>query len=169
MKTQKILLLSIVLALISYLVIIFGAQPSKAQPPFYPQGKPMLRMDGQHACWQSPDLALTKEQTKTLEAFQHAYMAEATPLRRELIPLEFELRYLIRNPNVQSKILLDLQKKISGLQAKLEILSLSYQIKTRSIFTREQLERLSGDCLLGMGTGFEMGMGIGRGLRKRFP
>jgi hypothetical protein len=34
MKNPKILLLRIFFALISYLLIIFGAQPSKAQSPF---------------------------------------------------------------------------------------------------------------------------------------
>jgi hypothetical protein len=166
MKIQKILLLRIVFALISYLLIIFGAQPSMAQHSFPPQNKPMLRSDSQEACWQSSDLALTKAQTKALENLLRAYIAEAMSLRMELMSLRFELRHLIRDPNVQPKILLDRQKKISELQPKLDDLLLSYQIKARSIFTKEQLERLPQDCSLGLEIGNGMGIGMGRGPRK---
>jgi hypothetical protein len=156
----------ILLAIILFILIIFGVQPSKAQPPFYPQNRPMLRSDGQDAYWKSSDLDLTEVQKKTLESLQQAFIAEAMPLRRELMSLRFELRYLIRDPNVQPKILLDRQKKISELQAKFDDLSLSYQIKARSIFTKEQLERLPEDCLVGMGPGFGMDTGTRRGVWK---
>jgi hypothetical protein len=89
------------------------------------------------------------------------------PLRKELMLIRFELRHLIRDPNVQSKVLFDRQKQISELQSKLESLSLSYQIKARSILAREQLERLPVDCSLGMETGFELMIGVGRGPRRR--
>jgi Spy/CpxP family protein refolding chaperone len=158
MKTREILLLRIVFALISYLLIIFAAQPAKAQPPFYPQSKPMLRMDGQNACWESSDLGLTGAQKKTLESLQQAYASEAFPLRMELMSLRLELRHLIRDPIVQPKILLDRQKKISELQAELNDLSLSYQIKTRSIFTKEQFAKFPQDCSLEMEVGYGMGV-----------
>ena len=123
-------------------------------------------MDGQAACWKSSDLALTEEQTKALEGLQRDYMAEAMPLRRELMSLRFELRHLIRDPNVQSKVLFDRQKKISDLQVKLDNLSLSYQIKARSMLTKEQLEQLPQNCSLGTSPEYEMLIGIGRGLRR---
>lgn len=164
MKFQEILLLRIVFALISYLLIIFGAQPSNAQPPFYTQNKPMLRSDNYEACWQSSNLALSEAQKKELENLQRVYSAKAIPLRKELMSLRFESRHLIRDPNVQPNILLDRQKKISELQAKLENLSLSYQIKARSIFTKEQLAKLPQDCSLGMEVVY--GMGVGRSKQK---
>jgi DNA-binding response OmpR family regulator len=156
----------ILLAIIVFILVIFGVQPSKAQPPFFPQNKPVLRSDSQDACWKSSDLVLTEEQKRALETLQRDYTAEAVPLRRELMSLRFEIRHLARDPNVQSKILFDRQKKISELQAKLDNLSLSFQIKARSIFTKEQLEQLPSDCLMGMEVGFEMGIGIGRGPRR---
>ena len=164
MQTKKIIFLGIVFALISYLLIMFGAPASKAQPPFHPQSKPMLRMDGQNDCWESWDLSLTEAQEKALEGLQRVYALEALPLRIELMSLTFELRYLVRDPNVQSKLLFDRQKKISELQAKLDDLSLSYQIKARSIFTKEQLEQLPSG--FSMGTRFGTDIGIGRGVRK---
>jgi hypothetical protein len=156
----------ILFALILLLLTIFYVQMSKAQPPFHPQNKPMLRPDSQGACWQSSDLVLTEVQTKELESLQRDYTAEAVPLRRELMSLRIELFHLIRDPNVQSKILLDRQRKISELRAKLDNLSLSYQIQARSIFTKDQLDRLPQDCSLGMDTGYEISVGIGRGSPK---
>jgi hypothetical protein len=158
MKTSKILLLRIVFPLISYLLIMLGVQPSKAQPSFFPQSKPMLRLDGQNACWESADLGLTEVQKKALKSLQRTYALEVLPLRIELMSLKVELRHLIRDPNVQAKILLDRQKKISELQAKLNDLSLSYQIKARSIFTKEQFAKFPQDCSLGMEVGYGMGV-----------
>ena len=158
MKAPKILLLRIVFALIFDLLIVFGPQQSKAQPLFYPQSKPTLRMDGQNACWESADLGLTKVQKKALKSLQRTYASEALPLRIKLMSLRFELHYLIRDPNVQPKILLDRQKKILELQAKLNDLSLSYQIKVRSIFTKEQFAKFPQDCSLGMEVGYGMGV-----------
>ena len=51
---------------------------------------------------------------------------------------------------------------------KLDSLSFSYQMKARSVFTKEQLERLPEDCLPGMDKGYEMFMGIGREPRGGF-
>jgi hypothetical protein len=158
MKTSKILLLGIVFPLISYLLIMLGVQPSKAQPSFFPQSKPMLRLDGQNACWESADLGLTEVQKKALKSLQRTYALEALPLRVELISLRFELRYLIRDRNAQPNILLDRQKKISELQAKLDDLRLLYQIKARSLLTKEQFEKLPHDCSLGMEVGYGMGV-----------
>lgn len=116
-------------------------------------------MDGQDAYRESSDLDLTEAQKKILESLQQNYGSEALPLRMELMSLRLELCYLMRDPNVQSKVLFDRQKKISELQAKLDDLSLSYQIKARSLFTKEQLERLLPDSLMGIETGFGMKVG----------
>jgi len=154
----------IVFVITFFILIIFGVQPSKAQPPFYPYNKSMSRSDGQGAYWKSSNFGLTEIQKTTLESLQRAYASEAFPLRMELMSLRFELRHLIRDLNVPSMTLLGRQRKISELQGKLENLSLSYQIKTRSIFTKKQLEQLPEDCSLGIEVGF--GMRTGRELRK---
>lgn len=157
----------IMLGLLLFLLTIMNIQPLLAQPSFPKQNKAILKMGEGGVCGQSP--VLTEEQAKALEAIQHAYMAEAMPLRRDLIVLRLEFRYLVRDPNVQSKLLFDRQKKISDLQAKLDDLSLSYQIKARSILTKEQLEQLSQDCLLGTEPGFGRDAGTRRGVWKGFP
>jgi hypothetical protein len=151
---------------VPFLLTLFCVQPLEAQRTPFPHQREGLRRQGHGACWQSSDLALTEEQTKELESLQRDYTAEAVPLRRELIPLRFELFHLIRDTNVQSNILFDRQRRISELRTKLDNLSLSYQIKARSIFTKDQLDRLPQDCLLGMDAAHEISIGIGRGFPK---
>jgi len=151
------------------ILIVFVAgniKVSEAQSPFPLNAKPNLKMAGQEACWKSSPLSLTQDQAKALESIQQSYMSGVIPLRRELMSLRFELRNLIRGQNVPSKTLFERQRKISELQAKLETLSLSYQIKARSIFTKEQLGQLPEDCTLGIEAGFGADIGIGRGARK---
>jgi Spy/CpxP family protein refolding chaperone len=157
MKARNILIVTLLLT-------AFSVQPLEAQRTFPLQNKASLKTEGHGAFWQSPSIGLTEVQEKELESLQQAYMAEAMPLRRELILLRLELRHLIRDPNVQSKILLDRQKRISELQVKLDNFSFSFQMKARSILTKEQLERLPEDCLVGMGPGFGMDTGTRRGV-----
>ena len=136
--------------------ILANIKISDAQRTFPSDTKPNLRMDSQGRCWESPSFALTDAQKKALEALRRAYMAEAIPIRAGLFTLKIELRHLLSDPNVQPQILFDQQKKISALQAKLEELSLSYQIKARSIFTKEQLEQLPQGWAFEMGLGYEI-------------
>jgi hypothetical protein len=105
---------------------------------------------------------------KELETLRRAYIAEARPIRTELFALRIELRHLLSDPNVQSQILFEQQKKISTLQAKLEKLSLSYQVKARSIFTKEQLEQLPQGWAFEIGLGYEIPiMDTGRRSKKK--
>jgi hypothetical protein len=147
-------------------LILINIKVSEAQRTFPSDTKPNLRMDSQGTCWESSSFALTETQMKELETLRRAYMAKAIPIRTGLFALKIELRHLLSDPSVQPQILFEQQKKISALQAKLEELSLSYQIKARLVFSKEQLERLPMDWLLGMDTGYETRMGVGRGPRR---
>jgi hypothetical protein len=154
-------------ALILFLLTFSIIRISEAQEPFPKVNKPNLRMDSQGTCWESSSFALTETQKKAFETLRQAYMAEAIPIRTGLFTLKIELRHLLSDPNVQPQILFDQQGKISVLQAKIEELSLSYQIKARSIFTKEQLERLPQGWAFEMGLGHEIPiMDIGRRSRK---
>jgi len=144
------------LVTISIALILVNVKVSEAQETFPLNTKPNLRMDSQGACWESSSFALTETQKKSLETLRRAYMAEAIPIRTGLFALKIELRHLLVDPNVQPQILFDQQRKISALQAKLEELSLSYQIKARSIFTKEQLERLPQGWAFEIGLGYEI-------------
>jgi CheY-like chemotaxis protein len=141
--------------LILFLFALFVIQMSVAQERSPKLDKPSLRMDREGTCWESSSFALSEAQKKALETLRQAYMAEAIPIRTGLFALKIELRHLLSDPNVQPQILFEQQRKISALQAKLEELSLSYQIKARSLFTKEQLEQLP------QGWAFEMGLGYG--------
>ena len=147
--------------------ILVNIKVSDAQRIFPSDTKPNLRMDSRGTCWESSSFALTHAQKKALEALRRAYMAEAIPIRTGLFTLKIELRHLLLDPNVQPQTLFEQQKKISALQAKLEELSLSYQIKARSIFTKEQLEQLPQGWAFEMGLGYEIPiMDMGRRFKK---
>jgi hypothetical protein len=145
---QRRLFITLILSLLT----LFFIRMSEAQEPFPRLNRPDSRIDGQRMHMKPPELDLTEEQAKTLEKLRHTYMAEAIPIRTGLLALKIALRYLLTDPNVRPQILFDHQRKISALQARLEELSLSYQVKARSIFRKEQLERLP------QGWAFEMGL-----------
>jgi hypothetical protein len=149
-------------------LILINIKVSEAQRTFPSNTKPNLRTDSQGTCWESSSFALTGTQKKAVETLRRAFMAEAIPIRTGLFALKIELRHLLSDPNVQHQILFDQQRKISALQAKLEELSLSYQIKARSVFTKEQLDRLPQGWVFEMGLGYEIPMmDKGRRSKKR--
>jgi len=149
-------------------LIMINIKVSEAQRTFPSDTKPNLRMDSQGTCWESSSFALTETQMKELETLRRAYMAEAIPIRTGLFALKIELRHLLSDPSVQPQILFEQQKKISALQAKLEELFLSYQVKARSIFTKEQLEQLPQGWAFEMGLGYEIPiMDTGRRSKKK--
>jgi cell division protein FtsB len=125
-----------------FLFLLLWMRPLEAQESSIPRDKAVLRADGQRVNQRSSSLNLTEAQKKSLEELRRTYAKEAIPMRTNLLALKIELRHSLLDPNVQPQILFDRQREISALQAKLEELSLSYQVKARSIFTKEQLERL---------------------------
>jgi Spy/CpxP family protein refolding chaperone len=150
-----------ILLLIFSFLASFCIRTSEAQ-----SNGPSLKTRNGRGLSQSLLADLTEEQTKAIESLQHTYLSKVFPLRRELISSRFELRHLIRDPNVQPKTLLDLQKRMSELQARLDHLSLSYQIEVRTILTKEQLEQLPQDCSLGISPEYDVLTGIGRAPRR---
>jgi CheY-like chemotaxis protein len=151
-----------------FLVMLFNFRDSKAEEPLYAQYRPSFRSDVRRDCSKSLSTILGEEQLLALKSLQDSFYTESIPLRKDLIISNFEFRRLVVDRKTDPKSLLDRQKKILELQSKLEQLSLSYQMKARSIFTNEQLDRLPWDCMLGMETGFGMNVGIGRGPRRGY-
>jgi DNA-binding response OmpR family regulator len=155
------------ITLILCLLALFIIRISEAQEAFPKLNRPNLRMDSQGMPMKPPALDLTEEQAKALDRLRRSYMAEAMPIRTELFALRIELRHLLSDPNVQPQILFDRQRKISALQARLEELSLSYQVQAKSIFTKEQFERLPQGWAFEMGLGHEISiMDIGKRSKK---
>jgi DNA-binding response OmpR family regulator len=148
------------------LLTLLGIQFPEAQERFPKLDRPSLRIDSQERCWKSSSFGLTEEQIGALESLQRTYQAEATPKYRELMTLRIELQCYVLDKNIKPQDLMERHKKLLSLQTEFESLSFSYQMKARSILTKEQLDRLPQDCLLDMGIGYGTGMGIGRGPRK---
>jgi DNA-binding response OmpR family regulator len=148
------------------LLILFNIQIPEAQERSPKLDRPSLRMDSQGRCWKSSSFGLTEEQIRLLENLQRTYQEEASPRYREFMTSRLELQYYASDKNIKPQEIMERHKKLLSLQTELETLSFSYQMKARSILTREQLERLPQDCLLEMGIGYGTGMGIGRGPRR---
>ena len=142
-------------------------QITEAQHSKVPPGGPFLPVQPQSACRMDPSILFTEEQAEKLAHLQRAYLEEAKPLWSELKDLRLELRFTMSDPSVQTETLLDKQGKLSVIQAKLENLFLSYLIKARSIFTKEQLDRFPKDCPLKKGIGYLPGVGKGKGMHGR--
>ena len=156
----------IFLFLILLLLVLFVIQISQAQEALPKLNKPNMRMDSQGARGQSASFVLTEDQKKALENLKHTYMAEVMPIRSELLVLKIELRYFLSDPNIHPRILFKQQREISLLQARLEEVSLSYQVKAKSIFTKEQLERLPKNWAIEIIPGEDMVMGVIGGRQK---
>ncbi len=158
MKASKIIL--IVLALL----IAFGRYAVAQRP----MGPPSQVISKGH-CLKDPSIIFTEEQTEKFENLKAAYSAEIKPLLSDLRNLRMELHYPISDSqaSVKSEVLLDKQRKVSAIQAKLENLSFSYRVQARALFTKEELERFPADCPLKIERGFGIGKRTGGwGFRK---
>ena len=161
---MKIISLGLIIGLI--LLSGLNEQSAEAQPTKVPMGRSFSETQPRGACRIDPSITFTEEQTKELENLQRAYLEEAKPLWGEMRDLRLELRFAVSDPQVQPQALLDKQRKFSALQARLEDLLFSYQVKARAIFTKEQFERFPPDCPLKMGPGLGIGKGMGKGPHK---
>ena len=148
-----------------FLCFLLWIRPSGAQKSFTPRDKPVLGADVQGAT-QQPSLNLTEAQKKSLEELRAMYAKEAIPMRTSLLALKIELRHLLLDPSTQPQILFDQQRKVSALQAQLEELSLFYQVKARSVFTKEQLEWLPQGWASELGLANET-RGMGRSYHRK--
>ena len=156
----------IYIILILPLLALLGIQFSEAQERFPKLDRPSLKMDSRERCWKTPSVGLTEDQVKALENLQRAYQAETASKYRELMVSRIELQHYVLDRNIKLQDIMERHKRLLALQTELESLSFSYQMKARSILTKEQLERLPQDCLLDMGIGYGTGVGIGRGPRR---
>ena len=164
MKKIQIIILGFIIGL-----ILFGGLPeqiAEAQPSKVPGGGPFLPVQPKGACRMDPSIFFTEEQAEKLAHLQRTYLKEAKPLWSELRDLRLELRFAVSDSRVQPEALLDKQRKLSVLQAKLENLFFSYQVKARAVFTRDQLERFPPDCPLKMEKTYGRGRGMGKGWQK---
>ena len=155
-------------AFIMGLILLNGltGQSLEAQQPKVPMGSPSLQAPAKGTCREDPSITFTEEQTKQLENLERAFLGEVKPLWSEMRDIRLELRFSVSDPQDQSQVLLDKQRRMSSIQAKLENLKFSHLIRARTIFTKEQMERMPPDCPLEMEKGYGMRWGLERGPRK---
>ncbi len=173
MKKIVFIGLSLILAMVLMAAVVLAWGPGFGGgfgmgPEYSRAGGPFSPVQPKGACRMDPSITFTEEQAGKLAHLQRAYLEEAKPLWGEMRDLRLELRFAVSDPQVQPQALLDKQRKFSALQARLENLLFSYQVKARAIFTKEQLERFPADCPLKMGPGFRIGKGMGKGPQKGF-
>jgi len=164
MKNIRVISLGFIIGIILLSGLMVRA--AEAQPSKVPGGGPFLPVQPKGACQMDPSILFTKEQTEKLAHLQRAYLEEAKPLWSELKDLRLELRFAVSDSRVQPEALLFKQRRLSVLQAKLENLFFSYQIKARAIFTKEQIDRFPSDCPLKRGMGHWPGVGKGKGPQR---
>jgi len=163
---QSLRIMGLIFLGVFFFLTSLGVTYSEAQPPFAPPGNKIPQTQLKGSCRIDPSITFTEEQAEKLAGLQQAYLDEIKPLWSELRDLRLDLRFLVSDPRSQSQAVLEKQMRMSAIQAKVENLRVSYLIKARSFFTKEQLERFPADCPLKMGRGYGAGRGLGRGPQK---
>ncbi len=112
--------------------------------PFFALSQPIEVMKPKKArtpCLSSREINLTQEQLKGIRIAQQEYLRDIRLLRIELLSKRMELREFLKNPQINTESLREKCNEITDLQSKLNIKTLEYLIKIRSIFTQEQLQK----------------------------
>ena len=119
-------------------------------------------------CWTKAYLEATPEQLKSLENLQRSFYKEISGLRNQHMNLSYELYGLLDKPKPDAKMILEKQNQVSGIQKRMDEISIQYLLKTRGLFTQDQFSRLPSGCNLGFNYGAGTGWGRGMGKRNRF-
>ncbi|MBI5967037.1 MAG: periplasmic heavy metal sensor [Deltaproteobacteria bacterium] len=147
------------------LIILFAASPVFAQRGDNPGRRNSPISDS--PCWTKPYLEATPEQLKTLENLHRSFYKEISDLRNQHMNLRYELRSLLDSSKPDRRMILEKQNQFSGIQKKMDEISIQYFLKARALFTPDQLSKLPSGCYLGFnygsGKGWDRGMGKGKG------
>jgi Spy/CpxP family protein refolding chaperone len=103
-----------------------------------------MRMGPMHSPmmdWAS-QLNLTPDQCARIQELRESYLRDTLPWRNELIVKRFDLRDLLRNPQADPKVILDKQREISDLEAKIQERGLLLHLEMRKVLTPEQIKVL---------------------------
>ncbi len=145
-------------------VLILTASPLLAQSRGGQAWRGMRPADS--ACWQKPEFGATEEQRKSLEQVHRSYLREIGRYRDQYVGESYELRALLSNPKVEPHRVMDKQNSLSGVQKKIDEISLQHYLKAREIFTQDQISRLPSGCSLAFsyrpGTDWDWRRGQGR-------
>ena len=87
-------------------------------------------------------LNLTPDQCARLQDLRESYLRDTLPWRNELIVKRFDLRDLLRNPQADPQVILDKQREISNLEAKIQERGLLLHLEMCKVLTPEQIKVL---------------------------
>lgn len=148
------------------LIVFFAASPGFAQ-----WGGAQSRRNApvsDSPCWTKAYLEATPQQLKSLENLHRSFYKEISALRNQHRNLSYELYGLLDEPKPDAKMILEKQNQLSGIQKRMDEISIQYLLKARGLFTQDQFSRLPSGCNLGFNYGQRKGQGRGMGLRDRF-
>lgn len=148
------------------LIVFLAASPALAQWKATPGGRNFPLSDS--PCWTKPYLEATPEQLKSLENLQRSYYKEFSVLRNQQINLRYKLRSFMDHTKPDARMILEIQNQFSGIQEKLDKISIQYFLKAKALFTPDQLSSLPSGCSLGFNYGQGMGWGQMKGRGKRY-
>lgn len=111
-------------------------------------------------------LNLTAEQTARLQEMRESYLRDTLVWRNELLIKRFDLRDLLRNPQVDPNQALAKQREISELESKIQERAVLYQLEMRKVLTPEQIRILPPGFGFGGFRGQRMMPGWGRGMGR---
>ena len=154
-----------IIFIIAGFVVLFFASSGFAQ-----WGEPYGRRNfplSDSPCWTKAYLEATPEQLKSLENLQRSFHKEISALRNQHMNLNYELYSLLDEPKPDAKMILEKQNQLSGIQKRMNEISIQYLMKARGFFTQDQWFRLPSGCNLGFNYGQGRGQGRGMGLRNR--
>jgi len=129
------------------LILILSASPLFAQSRGG-QAWPGMRSTNS-GCWKNPEFGATEEQLKSLERVHRSYLREIGKYRDQFVGETYELRALLSDPKADPHRVMDKQKILSGVQKKIDEISLQHFLKAREIFTQGQILKLPPGCSLG--------------------
>jgi len=142
-----------------------------ASPVFAQRGETYGRRNfpvSDSPCWTKPYLEATPEQVKKLENLHRSFYKEVSGWRNHYMNLHYEIRSLLDSPKPDRGMILEKQDRLSNMQKKIDEISIQYYLKTRALFTPDQLTRLPSGCNLGFNYGSGMGWGRGMGPGKGY-
>ena len=115
--------------------------------------------------WAS-QLNLTPEQAAKLQDLREGFLRDTLTWRNELLIKRFDLRDLLRNPQLDSQAILNKQREISDLESKIQERGILLQIELRKVLTPEQIKLLPPHA--GGMYGPPMMPGRGRGMGREY-
>lgn len=138
-------------------VLLFSTDAISQPHRFGRGGKGNCRLDG---------LNLTEDQQKKIDDLRDSHWNEVGKLHDELDKLKIEKRTMMRGDNLDKRVYIDSEKKMSELREKIALTRAEHKMAIYDVLTPEQKEKFQK---FGFGNdGMERGGGFHRNMNKGF-